>query len=259
MRIHLRGLAVIKIEERVQTMGVTINADIGEGFGLYSFGNDEKIMPYITIANVACGFHASDPPVMHKTVKLAKQHGVKVGAHPSLPDRQGFGRREMVMQREELRDFVIYQVGALKGFLAAQGMELNHIKPHGALFGMTSKYEHCAEAIADAAEVFKVPLIGQAATMHDTVYTRRGLPWWPEFYADLEYDKTGALIITREHEPYEPRATADRVLRAIKEHKVRSIEGVDVSANAQTVCIHSDTPCIDKVAPVLREALRSYM
>ena len=209
-------------------MAITINCDIGEGYSLYTFGNDERIMPFISIANVACGFHASDPSVMHATVRLALAHGVKVGAHPSLPDRQGFGRREMQMEREELRDLLIYQVGALKGFLEAAGAPLNHIKPHGALFGMTSKYEHCAEAAADAAEVFGVPLIGQAGTMHDTVYSRRGLPWWPEFYADLEYDRDCNLIITREHEPYDPAAAAKRTLRAIEEGTVTSMDGVDV-------------------------------
>ena len=124
---------------------------------------------------------------------------------------------------------------------------------------MTSKYEHCAEAAADAAEVFGVPLIGQAGTMHDTVYTRRGLPWWPEFYADLEYDRDCNLIITREHEPYEPAAAATRTLRAIEEGMVTSIEGVDVPIRVETVCIHSDTPGIDAVAPVLREALAPHM
>ena len=240
-------------------MAITINCDIGEGYGLYTFGNDERIMPFISIANVACGFHASDPSVMHATVRLALAHGVKVGAHPSLPDRQGFGRREMQMEREELRDLLIYQVGALKGFLEAAGAPLNHIKPHGALFGMTSKYEHCAEAAADAAEVFDVPLIGQAGTMHDTVYSRRGLPWWPEFYADLEYDRDCNLIITREHEPYDPAAAAKRTLRAIEEGTVTSVDGVDVPIRVETVCIHSDTPGIDAVAPVLREALAPHM
>jgi UPF0271 protein len=240
-------------------MAVTINCDIGESYGLYSFGNDQRIMPFITIANVACGVHASDPTVMHKTVRLALEHGVKVGAHPSLPDRQGFGRREMEMERDELRDLLIYQTGALKGFLEAEGTALNHIKPHGALFGMTSKYEHCAEAAADVAEIFGVPLIGQGGTMHDTVYSRRGLPWWPEFYADLEYDKECHLIITREHEAYEPEAAAKRTLRAIEKGKVTSVEGVDVPIRVETVCIHSDTPGIEAVAPVLRDALEPYM
>ena len=240
-------------------MGVTINCDIGESYGLYSFGNDRKIMPYINIANVACGFHASDPSVMHKTVTLAIKHNVSIGAHPSLPDRQGFGRREMKMERAELRDLIIYQVGALKGFLKAEGVALNHIKPHGALFGMTSKYEHCAEAAADVSEIFGVPLIGQVNTMHDTVYTRRGLTWWPEFYADLEYDKECNLIITREHVAYEPEAAADRTLRALKDGVVKSIDGNDVPIRFETVCIHSDTQGIEAVAPALNNALAPYM
>ncbi len=240
-------------------MGITINCDIGESYGLYSFGNDKKIMPHISIANVACGVHASDPTVMHQTVLLAKEYGVKIGAHPSLPDRQGFGRREMEMDRDELRDLIIYQVGALKGFLDAEGCSLNHIKPHGALFGMTSKYEHCAEAAADVAEIFGVPLIGQSNTMHDTVYTRRNLKWWPEFYADLEYDNDCNLIITREHIAYEPEAVAERALRALNEGLVTSIDGTDVPMNYETICIHSDTPGIEEVAPVLNEALSKHM
>ena len=240
-------------------MGVTINCDIGESYGLYSFGNDLKIMPHINIANVACGFHASDPSVMHKTVKMAIEHGVAIGAHPSLPDPQGFGRREMEMERDELRDLLIYQVGALKGFLDAEGAALNHIKPHGALYGMTSKYEHCAEAAADVSEIFRVPLIGQVGTMHDSVYTRRGLLWWAEFYADLEYDEGCRLIITREHVAYEPEAAAARTLRALREGMVTSVSGNDMPIRFETVCIHSDTPGIEAVAPTLRTALEPYM
>ena len=240
-------------------MSVTINCDIGESYGLYSFGNDLKIMPHINIANVACGFHASDPSVMYKTVKMAVEHGVAVGAHPSLPDRQGFGRREMEMERDELRDLLIYQVGALKGFLDSEGVALNHIKPHGALYGMTSKYEHCAEAAADVSEIFSVPLIGQVGTMHDCVYTRRGLLWWPEFYADLEYDEECRLIITREHIAYEPEAAAARTVRALTEGLVESVSGKDVPIRFETVCIHSDTPGIEAVAPTLRKALAPYM
>src|ERR1700739_4174956 len=137
-----------------------INCDMGESFGLYRIGDDAAIMPHITIANVACGFHASDPSVMARTVRLAKQHGVKVGAHPSLPDLQGFGRREMKIGREELTNCLLYQIGALKAFLDAEGMVLNHIKPHGALYGMAARMEDIAEAVADAADAYKVPLFG---------------------------------------------------------------------------------------------------
>src|SRR5581483_7081894 len=120
---------------------LAINCDMGESFGLYKMGDDEGLMPHITIANVACGFHASDPTVMARTVRLAKQHGVKVGAHPSLPDLQGFGRREMKMEPHELIDCIVYQVGALKAFLDREGLPLNHVKPHGALYGMAARTE----------------------------------------------------------------------------------------------------------------------
>ena len=135
-------------------MTVTINCDMGEGYGLYRCGDDAALMPHVSLANVACGFHASDPSVMHATVRLAKQHGVKVGAHPSLPDLQGFGRREMRLSAQEITDCVLYQVGALQAFLAREGMLLSHIKPHGALYGMAARSVEVAEAICDAAETF---------------------------------------------------------------------------------------------------------
>src|ERR1700690_133374 len=124
-----------------------LNCDMGESYGIWRLGDDSRIMPAIHIANVACGFHASDFNHMRATVRLAKAHGVKVGAHPSLPDRQGFGRREMAMKREELANCLIYQIGALKGFLEAEGMMLSHVKPHGSLFGMAGRMAHIAEAV----------------------------------------------------------------------------------------------------------------
>ncbi|MFO1055587.1 MAG: LamB/YcsF family protein [Dongiaceae bacterium] len=240
-------------------MGLAINCDMGESFGLYRMGDDEGIMPFITIANVACGFHASDPSVMRKTVRMARKHGVKVGAHPSLPDLQGFGRREMKMEPQELTDCLIYQVGALKGFLDAEGLPLNHIKPHGALYGMAARTEAIAEAVADAAQVFGVPLMGMARTRHEEVYTRRNIRFIPEFYADLDYDETGRLIITREHEAVDPAAAAERTLRAIREGKVRSVQGPDVPMHAECVCVHSDTPGAVAVAKAVREAIKEYL
>ena len=156
-------------------MRADINCDMGESFGLYTMGDDAALMPLITVANVACGFHGSDFNHMRTTCRLAKEHGVKVGAHPSLPDLQGFGRRQMAMEREELANCIIYQVGALAGFLKAEGMEMSHIKPHGALYGMAAREEHVAHAVADAAEVFGVPLMGMIGTLHETVYPARRL------------------------------------------------------------------------------------
>jgi UPF0271 protein len=240
-------------------MALAINCDMGEGFGLYRCGDDAAIMPYITLANVACGFHASDPTVMHKTVRLAKQHGVKVGAHPSLPDLQGFGRREMKMDPKELTDCLIYQVGALKAFLDAEGMPLNHIKPHGALYGMAARSEEIANAICDAAEVFKVSLFGMARTKHEEVYTKRGFKFVPEFYVDLDYDKDGKLIITREHAAWDPELAAKRTLRAITEKKVKTIDGNDIPMTAECICVHSDTPGAVVVAKAVKEAIKPYL
>jgi len=240
-------------------MALAINCDMGESFGLYKMGDDAGIMPYITIANVACGFHGSDPTVMHKTVRLAKAHGVKVGAHPSLPDLQGFGRREMKMDPKELTDCLIYQVGALKAFLDAEGLALNHIKPHGALYGMAARSEETANAICDAADVFGVALLGMAGTKHEEVYTRRGFEFIPEFYVDLEYDGDGRLIITREHAAWDPTVAATRTLRAVTEKKVRTVAGNDIPMRAQCICVHSDTPGAVAVAKAVKEAIKDYL
>ncbi len=236
-----------------------INCDMGEAFGLYRLGDDAGIMPFITAANVACGFHASDFNHMRKTVQLAKHHGVKVGAHPSLPDLQGFGRREMKIGREELANCIIYQVGALTGFLEAEGMALNHIKPHGSLYGMAARSEETAHAVCDAADVFKVPLMGMINTMHETVYRGRGHRLIAEFYTDLDYNDDGSLIITREHDARDPQVAAARSLRAIKEGKATSIGGRDVAVGVDAICIHSDTPNALAIAAAVREAIRPYL
>jgi UPF0271 protein len=234
---------------------VTINCDMGEAFGLYRMGDDEALMPLISVANVACGFHASDFNHMRRTVRLAKEHGVKVGAHPSLPDLQGFGRREMKMPREELANCIVYQVGALKGFLEAEGMTLNHIKPHGSLYGMAARDEAVANAICDAADVFKTPIMGTISTCHETVYGARGHVLIAEFYADLDYEDDGRLIITREHHAVDPARAASRCQRAIAEGRAESVNGKDVAVRADSICVHSDTPNAVDVARAVREAL----
>jgi 5-oxoprolinase (ATP-hydrolysing) subunit A len=238
---------------------VAINCDMGESFGLYKMGDDDGMMPHITIANVACGFHASDPTVMARTVRLARQHGVKVGAHPSLPDLQGFGRREMKMRAEELTDCLVYQVGALKGFLDREGMRLFHVKPHGSLYGMAARSPEVAEAVAAAVKVFGVAVLGMAGTMHEKVYTQAGLPFISEYYADLDYDDDGALIITREHQAVDPAKAAARALRAVEEGKIASINGREVSVRADTICVHSDTPNAVAVARAVKNAVGPYL
>src|ERR1700720_2493647 len=240
-------------------MSMTINCDMGEGFGLYRLGNDTAMMPLIDLANVACGFHASDPSIMHATVRLAKQHGVKVGAHPSLPDLQGFGRREMKIDRDELANCLLYQIGALKAFLDAEGVALNHIKPHGALYGMAARMEDVAEAVADTADIYKVPLFGMKGTLHEKVYRRRGHAFAAEYYADLDYNAEGGLIITREHDAKDPTDAAARCLRALTEGKTRSVAGNDVAVGSDAICVHSDTPNAVAIAQAVREAVRPYL
>ncbi len=240
-------------------MNININCDMGESFGIYKMGDDKAIMPYITQANVACGFHGSDPNHMRKTVELAKQHGVKVGAHFSLPDLAGFGRREMKISREEMANIVIYQIGALKAFLDRVGLELNHLKPHGALYGMAARQEHVAHAICDAAEPLGVPIFGMSGTLHEEVYTARGQKFIPEFFADLDYDDNGGLLITMEHDERSPEKVVNQALRAIQDGVVTSIGGKDIPVKAQTICIHSDTPNVVAVAKAVRNALNDHL
>jgi len=238
-------------------MRMTINCDMGEGFGLYRMGNDAGLMPLIDLANIACGFHASDPSIMRATVRLAKQHGVKVGAHPSLPDMQGFGRRAMAVTPAEVEDFVIYQVGALKAFLDSEAMPLNHVKPHGALYGMAARDGAIAAAIADAVRPFGVPILGMAFTAHEKAYAEKGVAMIPEFYADLDYDGDGNLILSRVHDAVDPVQARQRVLRVMREHVVRTTAGRDIPVRAATVCVHSDTPAAVAIAGELARALRA--
>jgi UPF0271 protein len=196
---------------------------------------------------------------MRKTVQLAKRFGVCVGAHPSLPDLQGFGRREMKIGREELVNCLIYQVGALKGFLEAEGMALNHIKPHGALYGMAARQEPVAQAVADVADIFRVPLYGMVGCLHEEVYKARGHQFVGEYYADLEYADDGGLLITREHEAVDPARAAQRSLTAIKEGTTASVGGKTVRVGNDTICLHSDTPNAVEVAKAVRAAVAPFL
>ena len=234
-----------------------LNCDMGESFGIYKAGNDEDIMPLIDIANVACGFHASDPNHMRKTVELAKIHDVKVGAHPSFPDLQGFGRREMKMPRQDIKSMIMYKVGALKSFLDEQDMPLNHIKPHGSLYVMASKDEDMAHAIADAVETFDVPVFGMANTSHEKVYKdERGLNFIAEFYADLDYDENGRLVIAKgKNAKYDAKIATDRVMRALSEKKVTNTVGKDIDVGCDTICVHSDTPNAVEIIKGIKSAI----
>jgi UPF0271 protein len=237
-------------------MTAALNCDMGESFGLWSFGDDEALMPLISMANVACGFHAGDPVVMRQTVALAKQHGVRVGAHPGYPDLQGFGRRAMDMDADELTAAILYQSGALKAFLDEQDMPLTHLKPHGALYGRAAKDEATAHAVADAAEILGVPVLGMAGTQHESVSMARGLEFLAEYYVDLDYADDGSLLITRRHAAYDPEQVRERVVRVLSQGVAVAQSGREIPMRADCVCIHSDTPGAAGLARAAGEALR---
>lgn len=238
---------------------VGINCDMGEGYGLYRLGDDEAMMPFITEANVACGFHASDPSIMRRTVQAAIRHGIRIGAHPSLPDRQGFGRREMKVEPEELTDMFVYQIGALKGFLDAEGVPLGHVKAHGAVSGMVARSEPLAHAICDAVKPFGVPIYGVPGTALEKVCVARGQLFVSEFYSDLDYSEDGNLIITRVHRSVDPAEAAARCVRAIVEGKTTSINGREIPARAESICVHSDTPGALDIARAVHSAIKPYL
>ena len=233
----------------------SINCDMGEAFGLYRLGDDAGLMPLITMANIACGFHGSDFNHMRETVRLAKANGVSVGAHPSLPDLQGFGRREMKMGREEMANCIIYQVGALAGMARAEGVTLDFIKPHGALYGMAARDEEIAHAVCDAADVFQVPILGMIDTKHEAVYPERGHTLVSEFYADLDYGDNGFIIIKREHHAIDPVQSAARCVRAVKEGITTAQSGKEVRVRADSICLHSDNPNAVDVATAVKNAV----
>lgn len=238
-------------------MNIDFNADMGESFGIYLMGNDERFMKYITSANVACGFHAGDPTVMKKTVDLAKQYGVQVGAHPGLPDRQGFGRREMNLTMEEIHDDMIYQIGALKAFVEAAGLKLHHVKPHGSLYGMAMRREEVARAICqavldvDRSLYLYIMKKGFAGPVAESM----GLRVVYELYADLEYDGEGNLVITRHHKSYTPDEVAKRMTKMLQEKKVVTTENTEIAIEGNSVCMHSDTANAAEIAASVRKAL----
>ena len=208
-------------------MQIDLNADMGESFGMYKLGNDEEFMQYITAANVACGFHAGGPSVMKKTVGFARRYGVQVGAHPGLPDLQGFGRREMNLTPDEVYCDALYQIGALKAFVEASGLRLHHVKPHGSLYGMAHRREEIARAVCQALKDVdpKLYLYVMKKGVIGTVAQEMGIRTVFELYADLGYDAEGNLVITREHGAQDPAHVAQRVLKMVMDRKVIAESG----------------------------------
>jgi UPF0271 protein len=240
---------------------VDLNCDMGESFGAYQIGCDEEILPYITSANIACGFHAGDPATMRKTVERALAHGVEIGAHPGLPDLIGFGRRNMAITPQEAYDMVVYQIGALNGFLQAEGYPMQHVKPHGALYNMAAGRADLARAIAEA--VYRVNpeliLVGLAGSQLIEQGKKVGLRVKNEVFSDRTYQQDGTL--TPRTQP-DALVTSDelavqQVIRMVKEGKVMTQQGIDIAIQAETVCIHGDGRHALMFARHIREALKA--
>jgi UPF0271 protein len=223
---------------------VDLNCDLGESFGAYRIWADDEILPHITSANIACGFHAGDPAVMRRTVEAARSHGVAVGAHPGLDDLAGFGRRAMELSPQEAYDLVVYQVGALLGFALAAGAELSHVKPHGALYNMAAAQPALAEAIARAVRDVdrRLVLFGLAGSHLLAAGAAAGLATASEAFADRTYMPDGSLVSRRRPDALvtDPDEAARRTVRMVREGVVRAVDGGDISIRADTVCIHGD-------------------
>ncbi|MGI8314800.1 LamB/YcsF family protein [Halobacillus mangrovi] len=223
---------------------VDLNCDMGESFGSYKIGRDEEILKYVTSANIACGFHAGDPSTMKRTVNMAIENNVGIGAHPGLQDLVGFGRRPMDISPEEAYDLVIYQIGALEGFVKAEGGALQHVKPHGALFNMAAKQKELADAIAKAVKDINPELVlfGLANSELVKAGKEAGLRTASEVFSDRTYQKDGSLTSRREANALitDHEQAVSQVIRMIKEEKVLTLQDVDIDIEAQTICIHGD-------------------
>ena len=239
---------------------VDLNSDLGESFGNYKMGNDDKIIPLISSANVACGFHAGDPVVLSDTIKMAKDAGIEAGAHPGFPDLMGFGRRNMAVSPAEAKAYVTYQIGALDAFAKANGMKLQHVKPHGALYNMAGKDYELAKAICEAVKEYDDSLIIMALSGGELVRAAEdmGLRVAREVFADRAYEEDGSLVNRRKEGAMitDENLAIERVVRMIKEEKVTAITGRDIPIKADSVCVHGDGEKALKFVEKIREAFQ---
>jgi len=238
---------------------IDLNCDMGESFGAYKLGFDEEIIKYVSSANIACGFHAGDPVVMQRTIRLAKTYGVKVGAHPGYPDLLGFGRRNMAVAATDVKGYLIYQIGALQAFARVEGLELQHVKPHGALYNMAVKDPKLAQAIAEAVRSLDkgLILVVLAGSAWVNIAKEQGLRVAGEAFADRAYSADGSLVPRSQPGAVikDKKEVAERVIGMIEEGRVKAITGEDVIIKADTICLHGDSPGALELAIHLRSAL----
>jgi len=240
---------------------IDLNADVGESFGAYAIGHDPGLMKSITSANIAAGFHAGDPSVLRATIRRAKASGVAVGAHPSFPDLAGFGRREMRMSPHEVEDLVLYQIAAVAGVARVEGLELQHVKPHGALYNMAARDPGLATAIAKAVAAFSRSVILLALPDSELVNAAKaaGVRVACEVFADRAYEPDGSLV-TRSRLGsiiHDVDAVVARAVGMAKHGTVEAIDGSTIHVQADTICVHSDTPGADDLAAKLRAGLQN--
>ena len=240
---------------------VDLNADIGESFGRYTCGMDEQVLAYITSANIACGYHASDPVVMERTVRLAAERNVRIGAHPGFPDLMGFGRRAMAMSEDEIRTMVMYQIGALGAFCRAAGVKLQHVKPHGALYNIAAKDPVTARAICRAAAEIDPQLVimGQSGSCLVSAAEELGLSTACEVFADRASEPDGTLVARSRPGAMitDAEKAAERVLQMVTDGTVTAADGSVIRVRADTICIHGDSPSALAFAASVRAALDS--
>ena len=242
-------------------MRIDLNSDLGESFGPWPMGQDAALMDSISSANVACGFHAGDPGVMRATIALAREKGVAIGAHPGFPDLVGFGRREIKATPAEVEDMVLYQVAALAGMASALGSRLQHVKPHGALYNMACRDRSLADAIAKAVAAFDRSLIlfGLPNSELLRAGAAAGLPVAAEVFADRAYDPDGSL--TARSKPgsviHDTGKVVERAIRMVRDGKVVAVDGSTIELQADTICLHGDTPGAAEHARAVRRGLES--
>jgi UPF0271 protein len=235
---------------------IDVNVDMGESFGRWSLGDDASLMPYISSANIACGFHAGDPGAMRRTVAAAVEHHLQIGAHVALPDLLGFGRRAMKVSPADLTDYCTYQIGALAAFVAAEGGRLAHVKPHGALYAMCAQDAELTEAVARSiAEVDPALVLLALRDDHAAAVERHGVRLATEAFVDLDYDPDGNLLIEAVKQASDPEQVAERAVRVARERKVPTTAGTDLDVEAPTICLHGDAPNALDVARAVKKRL----
>lgn len=241
---------------------IDLNCDMGESYGVYTLGCDEQAMPYVTSINVACGFHASDPSNMLKTVKLAKKYGIAIGAHPGFPDLVGFGRRYIAASVEEIKADVMYQIGALWALCKSEGLTLHHVKVHGALYNAAEKDMAVATAVAQAIKAVdeKLYMICLSNSTMVRAAQNVGVKYVEEAFADRAYTRDGTLVPRRQGGAviHDVNSVAERVLSMVKDKAVTSIDGSIVEISAQTICVHGDTPGAVAMIKAIRDILNQH-